>query len=108
MATQLLPKTKNKYILSVFKQACETAFFHNKWMTADTWADAICLHYQLSKGIVFDGTALSRAIASNIGLCLAMDVPKDNISQTIVVFFVTTSSPPWQNQRKRLGATMLQ
>jgi len=48
-------------------------------MTADTWADAICLHYQLSEGIPFDGIALSRAIASNIGLCLAMDAPKDNI-----------------------------
>jgi len=108
MATRLLPKTKNKYILSVFKQACETAIFHDKWMTADTWADAICLHYQLSEGIAFDGTALSTVIASNISLCLAVDSPKDDIKSDHCGVFATASSSSRQNQRKRFDATMLQ
>jgi len=108
MATGLLPKTKIKYILSIFKQVCETAIIHDKWMTANTWADTICLHYHLSKGIVFDGTALSRAIAPNIGLCLAMDAPKDNIKTNHCGIFHDHFKPTMATAKKRCGAPRLQ
>ena len=92
MTSQVLPTNKNKFVLAVFMQACENITFHNKWMTANTWAESICLNYQLPEGIQFDGTALNKAITSSIVLCLALDTPKDNVPRDHCSIFVTLTS----------------
>ena len=51
MPSQVLPTNKNKYILAIFTPACENTIFHNKWMTTNTWAESICLHYEVPEGI---------------------------------------------------------
>jgi len=99
MTPQVLPTNKNKYILVIFMQACENTTLHNKLMTANTWAESICLHYQVPEGIQFDGTALNKAITSNIGLCLALDMPKDNIPRDHCGIFCD-SYKPCENKAK--------
>jgi len=93
MTSQVLLKTKNKYILLAFYQACDSKTFCNKWMTAKTWAESICLHYQLPKALKFNGASLNHAISSNNGLCLAMDVAKDNVPLDHCGMFCTSYKP---------------
>ena len=93
MTSHVLPKIKNKYILLAFYQACASETFHDKWMTAETWAESICRHYQLPKALKFNGASLNHAISSNNGLCLAMDVAKDNVPLDHCGMFCTSYKP---------------
>ena len=68
-------------------------------MTANTQAETICLHYQVPEGIQFDGAALNKAIASNIGLCLALDMPNDNVPRDHCSIF-HDSYMPCENKAK--------
>ena len=68
-------------------------------MTANTWAESICLHYEVPEGIQFNGTAANKAIASNIGLCLALDMPKDNVPRDHCGIF-HDSYKPHKNKAK--------
>jgi len=101
MTSQILPTNKKRYILAVFTQACENTTFCNKWMTSNTWAESICLHYQVPEGIHFDGAAHYKAATSNIGLCLALDTPKDNVSRDHCSIFCDSYKPSEHKARSR-------
>jgi hypothetical protein len=55
--------------------------FHIKWMTLDTWAELICLHYNLVNSNVFTGIDLNKVFQSrsNLYLTTQMDVDQSNI-----------------------------
>ncbi len=58
----------NKFVTQVFLEACQKADFQNKWMTAGTWAELVCLHYKLGCDVAFDGNKLVHAIGHDKAL----------------------------------------
>jgi hypothetical protein len=55
--------------------------FHIKWTTSDTWAELICLHYNLVNSNAFTGIDLNKVFQSrsNLYLTTQMDVDHSNI-----------------------------
>jgi len=55
----------NNFVLESFFEACKKEEFHNRWMSAATWAEIVCLHYSLGAEVAFDGNKLVHAISRN-------------------------------------------
>ncbi len=55
----------NNFVLQSFFEACKKEEFHNRWMSAATWAEIVCLHYSLGAEVAFDGNKLVHAISRN-------------------------------------------
>jgi hypothetical protein len=55
--------------------------FHDKWMTSDTWAELICLCYNLVNSNACTGIDLNKVLQSrsNLYLSTQMDVDRSNI-----------------------------
>jgi hypothetical protein len=64
-----------------FLAAAADAEFHDKWMTSDTWAELICLRYNLVNSNAFTGIDLNKVFQSrsNLYLTTQMDVDRSNI-----------------------------
>ncbi len=48
-----------------FLEACSKSEFQDRWMSAATWAEIVCRHYNLGKDIAFDGNKLVHANSRN-------------------------------------------
>ena len=62
------------FILRTFLDACMAKTFHNKWMSAQTWAEIINHNFSIQPELQFDGKALVGAIKRS-HLSESMDVP---------------------------------
>ena len=62
------------FILRTFLDACMAKTFHNKWMSAQTWAEIINHNFSIQPELQFDGKALVGAIKQS-HLSESMDVP---------------------------------
>jgi hypothetical protein len=64
-----------------FLAAAADKEFHDKWMTLDTWAELICLYYNLVNSNAFTGIDLNKVVQSrsNLYLTTQMDVDRSNI-----------------------------
>ncbi len=51
-----------------FLEACSKSEFQDRWMSAATWAEIVCRHYNLGEDIAFDGNKLVHAISCNKAL----------------------------------------
>jgi hypothetical protein len=51
-------------IKEAFLTACSDSEFHGRWMTSDTWAELICLRFNLLDSNSFTGTQLNRVFQS--------------------------------------------
>ncbi len=78
--------TMDNIIKEAFLTACSDVEFHGRWMTLDTWAELICLCFNLINSHSFTGIDLNKIFQSksNSNLSTQMDfdhrnVPKDHI-----------------------------
>ena len=55
----------NNFVIEVFLEACHKEEFQNRWMSAATWAEIVCRHYNLVAEVAFDGNKLVHAISRN-------------------------------------------
>jgi hypothetical protein len=64
-----------------FLAAAADTKFHDKWMTSGTWAELICLPYDLVNSNVFTGIDLNKVFQSrsNLYLTTQMDADHSNI-----------------------------
>ncbi len=64
-----------------FLAAVADTEFHDKWMTLDTWAELICLRYNLVNSNAFTGIDLNKVFQSrsNLYITTQMDVDRSNI-----------------------------
>ena len=67
--------------LSWNSASAAAAEFHDKWMTSDTWAELICLRYNLVNSNAFTGIDLNKVFQSrsNLYITTQMDVDHSNI-----------------------------
>jgi hypothetical protein len=49
-------------ILRAFLDACTEKSFHNKWMSAQTWAEIINHNFSIQPELQFEGKALVEAL----------------------------------------------
>ncbi len=72
-----------------FLAAVADTKFHDKWMTLDTWAELICLHYNLVNSNAFPGIDLNKVFQSRSSLYITtqMDVDRINIPVDHIVIF---------------------
>ncbi len=64
---------ENKFITGSFLDATRNADFHDKWMTAETWAALVAHHYQLPPLVTYDGKQLTRAVNLDRRLTAVLD-----------------------------------
>ena len=64
---------ENKFITGSFLDATRNTDFHDKWMTADTWAALVAHHYQLTPSVTYDGKQLARAVNLDRRLTAVLD-----------------------------------
>ena len=81
MSEGIRASQKNKFIKATFLQACRLEVLHGRWMTADTWAELMCLCFNLEHEQIFTGKDLAATIGSraNEALRNAMDVSHQNV-----------------------------
>ena len=79
-------------IKEAFLAATADPEFHEKWMTADTWAELTCLQYNLVDSNAFTGIQLNKVFQSrgNLHLMNQMDVDRNNARVIILVSFEIT------------------
>ena len=74
----------NNFVIEVFLEACHKEEFQNRWMSAATWAEIVCRHYNLVAEVAFDGNKLVHAISRNKVLNSLMEgndgIDKNNIT----------------------------
>jgi hypothetical protein len=74
----------NNFVIEVFLEACHKEEFQNRWMSAATWAEIVCRHYNLVAEVAFDGNKLVHAISRNKVLNSLMEgndgMDKNNIT----------------------------
>jgi hypothetical protein len=68
-------------IKDAFLAACSDPEFHDQWMTSDTWAELICLHFNLLEYNSFTGIQLNKVFQSraNAYTSTAMDIDRQNV-----------------------------
>jgi hypothetical protein len=67
------------YACTMFLDACKVPCFHNRWMSSQTWADIIVMHYSIAPDLQFDGKMLVKGIARNKHLAASMDIAWNNV-----------------------------
>ena len=67
-------------------EACSKSDFQNRWMSAATWAEIVCRHYNLGEDIAFDGNKLVHAISRNKALNSLIEGNDGVINDHISVF----------------------
>jgi hypothetical protein len=65
---------------NIIKEASDSEF-HGRWMTLDTWAELICLHFSLLDSNSFTGIQLNKIFQSraNTYIYTAMDIDWQNV-----------------------------
>jgi hypothetical protein len=61
----------------MFLAAAADTQFDDKWMTLDTWAELICLHYNLVNSNAFTGIDLNKVFQSRSNLYLTTQMNVD-------------------------------
>jgi hypothetical protein len=76
--------------------------FHDKWMTSDTWAELICLHYNLVDSNAFIEIDLNKVFQSrsNLYLTTEMDVDHSNIPVGHIGIFRDHYKDPATNKKR--------
>lgn len=80
-AVTLTHLTMDNNIKEAFLTACSDSEFHGRWMTSDTWAELICLRFNLLDSNSFTGIQLNRVFQSraNTYISTAMDIDRQNV-----------------------------
>jgi len=76
----------NKFIVQVFLEACRKADFQDKWMSAATWAEIVCRHYNLGVDVAFDGTKLTQAIGRDKALNSLIEGNNGQINEHVSLY----------------------
>jgi hypothetical protein len=85
-----------------FLAAVADTEFHDKWMTSDTWAELICLRYNLVNSNAFTGIDLNKVFQSRSSLYLTtqMDVDRSNIPLDHIGIFRDRYKDPATNKKR--------
>ena len=72
-----------------FLTAAADVEFHDKWMTSETWAELICLRFNLLNDNSFTGKDLVKVLGlkSNAYLTNQMDADRRNLAQDHIGIF---------------------
>jgi hypothetical protein len=72
-----------------FLTAAADVEFHDKWMTSDTWAELICLRFNLMNDYSFTGKDLLKILGlkCNSYLMNQMDVGRRNLAKDHISIF---------------------
>jgi hypothetical protein len=77
---------ENNFVTETVFEACHKADFQDKWMSATTWAEIVCWHYNLDADVAFDGNKLVHAISHNKVLNSLFDGNDGMVKEDIAVF----------------------
>jgi hypothetical protein len=69
-----LQKSHERLHIDHFFDACKAKSFHNKWMSAQTWADIIIHNFSIQPELQFNGASLGKALGKS-HLSVSMDIP---------------------------------
>ncbi len=80
-AVTLTHLTMDNNIKEAFLTACSDSEFHGRWMTLDTWAELICLHFNLLDSNSFTGIQLNKVFQSRVNTYISttMDIDRQNV-----------------------------
>lgn len=68
----------SNFVFTTFLDACKVPTFHNKWMSAQTWAEVIVQRFSITPDLQFDGQTLVNTIARKKHFATAMDMAWNN------------------------------
>ena len=94
----------SSFILTAFFDACKAKSFHNKWMSAQTWADIIIHNFSIQPELQFNGAALVKALGKS-HLSESMDIPWTQIPPDHCGIFRQTLQPKGKSKTYYFCAT---
>ena len=97
-------KTMSGFILTAFFDACKAKSFHNKWMSAQTWADIIIHNFSIQPELQFNGASLVKALGKS-HLSESMDIPWTQIPPDHCGIFRQTLQPKGKSKTYYFYAT---